>query len=166
MKFLVRWLIDWPRSVAQHLTWLAPLFARITVGWVFMLTGWGKLNDLPRITQNFVEWGIPFPHILTPFTSGLEFFGGIFLMLGFMTRIAAGGLGITMLVAIKAARWADVGSLSDLLGLDEFEYLALYLWLAIAGPGPVSVDYLLQRWYDRSARGGVPSAGAVVERAT
>ena len=165
MKFLVRWLIDWPRSVAQYLTWLAPLFARITVGWVFMLTGWGKLTDLPRITQNFIDWGIPFPHVLTPLTASIECFGGLFLLLGFMTRISAGALGVTMIVAIKAARWGDVSSLSDLLGLDEFEYLALYLWLAIAGAGRVSLDYLIQRWYDRDARGGVVNAGALADRA-
>jgi putative oxidoreductase len=38
-----------------------------------------------------------------------------------------------------------VDSLETLLGFDEFEYLALFLWLAIAGPGPLSLDYLLQR---------------------
>ena len=59
-----------------------------------------------------------------------------------------------MIVAIKSARWGDVDSLETLLGFDEFEYLALFLWLAIAGSGSVSLDYLLQRWYDRTTRGG------------
>src|SRR5581483_9347614 len=153
MKFLVRCLIDWPRSVAQSLTWLAPLFARITVGWVFLLSGWGKLNNLPQITENFISWGIPFPHVLTPFTSGVEFFGGMFLLAGFLTRISAGALGITMIVAIKAAKWDQVDSLETLLGFDEFEYLALFLWLAVAGAGRVSLDWLIQRWYDLTARG-------------
>lgn len=149
MKFLVRWLIDRPRSVAQYLTWLAPLFARITVGWVFLLSGWGKLHNLPQVTENFIGWGIPFPHFFTPLTSGIEFFGGLFLLLGLLTRISAGALGVTMIVAIKSARWADVDSLETLLGFDETEYLALFLWLAIAGAGSFSLDYLLQRWYDR-----------------
>ena len=146
MKLIVQWLIDWPRRVAAHLMWLAPLFARITVGWVFMWTGWGKLQNLPQITENFISWGIPLPHILTPFVSGVEFFGGLFLLLGLLTRISAGALGITMLVAIRSAKWADVHSLGDLLGLDEFEYLALFLWLAIAGAGAVSIDRWLERW--------------------
>jgi putative oxidoreductase len=150
MKFLVRWLIDWPESVARHLMWLAPLFARITVGWVFLWSGWGKLNNLPQVTENFVGWGIPFPHFFTPLTSGIEFFGGLFLLLGLYSRISAGALGVTMIVAIKSARWADVDSLETLLGFDEFEYLALFLWIAIAGPGVVSLDCLLQRRYGRS----------------
>ncbi len=162
MKTLVRWLIDWPRGVAQYLTWLGPLFARITVGWVFLWSGWGKLNNLPRITESFIGWGIPFPHFLTPLTACIEFFGGIFLLLGLLTRISAGALGVTMIVAIKAARWGEVDSLETLLGFDEFEYLALFLWLAIAGPGVLSLDHLLQRWYDRSARAGGSSARAAV----
>jgi putative oxidoreductase len=150
MNILVGALIDWPRRVAQYLAWLAPLFARITVGWVFLLSGWGKLNNLPQVTQNFIDWGIPLPHLLTPFTSGVEFFGGAFLLIGLLTRISAGALGITMIVAIKAAKWGDVDSLETLLGFDEFEYLALFLWLAIAGAGKASIDYWLERWYLRA----------------
>ena len=95
------------------------------------------------MTENFIGWGIPFPHLFTPLTSGIEFFGGLFLLLGLLTRISAGALGVTMIVAIKAAKWGDVDSLETLLGFDEFEYLALFLWLAIAGAGTVSLDYLL-----------------------
>ena len=158
MRFLVRWLIDRPRRVAAYLTWLAPLFARITVGWVFLWSGWGKLHNLAQVTDNFIGWGIPYPQVLTPFVSGVEFFGGLFLLLGLLTRISAGALGVTMIVAIRAAKWADVDSLETLLGFDEFEYLALFLWLAIAGPGVISLDSQLQRWYDR----GSGQAGAAV----
>jgi putative oxidoreductase len=56
-----------------------------------------------------------------------------------------------MIVAIKAAKWSDVDSLETLLGFDEFEYLALFLWLAIAGAGTVSLDYLLMRKSRRPA---------------
>ena len=160
MRFLIQWLIDWPRRVAGHLAWLAPLFARITVGWVFLWSGWGKLHALPQVTENFVGWGIPAPQLLAPFTSGVEFFGGLFLLLGLLTRVSAGALGITMIVAIASAKWADVDSLETLLGFDEFEYLALFLWLAIAGPGAVSVDRWLQRWFDRGAAASAAGARA------
>src|ERR1700744_3088991 len=116
MNIVIGSLIDWPRRVGQHLLWLAPLFARITVGWVFLWSGWGKLNSLPRITEAFIGWGIPFPHFLTPLTSCIEFFGGLFLLVGLLTRISAGALGVTMIVAIKSAKWADVDSLETLLG--------------------------------------------------
>ena len=99
MKTLFDWLLDWPERIAKHLAWLAPLFARIVVGWVFMWSGWGKLHNLPAMIENFRGWGIPFPQLLTPFVSGVEFFGGIFLLLGLMTRISAGALGVAMNVA-------------------------------------------------------------------
>jgi putative oxidoreductase len=145
MNVLNQILIDWPRRVASHLQWLAPLFARIVVGWVFLWSGWGKLHNLPAVTQNFIGWGIPLPHLLTPFVAGVEFFGGALLLLGLMTRISAGALGVTMIVAIISAKWSDVDSLETLLGFDETEYLALFLWLAIAGAGRLSLDYLLER---------------------
>jgi len=55
MNLLVDWLIGWPERVARPLSWLAPLFARIVVGWVFLWSGWGKLNDLPQVTENFIS---------------------------------------------------------------------------------------------------------------
>jgi putative oxidoreductase len=145
MNAIVTVLIDWPRQVAAYFTWLPPLVARIVVGWVFLWTGWGKLNALPRMIENFRSWGIPYPEVLTPFVSGVEFFGGILLLVGLLTRIAAAPLVVVMAVAILSAKGADIDSLETLLGFEEIAYLTLFLWLAIAGPGPVSLDYLLTR---------------------
>ena len=77
--------------------------------------------------------------------SGVEFFGGALLLLGLMTRVSAGALGVVMIVAVKSAQWDDVDSLQTLLGLEEVIYLALFLWLAIAGAGSASIDYYLER---------------------
>ena len=143
MNFIVNLLILLPARIASYFAWAGPLIMRLVVGYVFMLTGWGKLNNLPQVTENFIGWGIPFPHFLTPLTSGIESFGGIFLLLGLLTRISAGALGVTMIVAIRAAKWADVDSLETLLGFEEVTYFAAFLWLAIAGPGAASLDRLL-----------------------
>ena len=147
MKNLVAVMIDWPQRVAQHLQWLGPLFARVVVGWVFMWTGWAKLTHLPIVTENFVGWGVPYPELLAPFVSGVECFGGMFLLLGLMTRISAGALGVVMIVAVRAAKSEDIDSLLTLLGFEEIMYLAIFLWLAIAGPGTIAIDRVLQkRW--------------------
>jgi putative oxidoreductase len=145
MQALVNALIHWPRSVARHLEWLGPLFARIVAGWVFLWTGWGKLTHLPLVTQNFAGWGIPAPELMAPLASGIEFFGGILLLLGLLTRIAAGALGVVMIVAVAAVQWPEVDSFLTFVGLEEIMYLALFLWLAIAGAGRVSIDALLER---------------------
>ena len=96
MNKLTDWLIGWPERVARHLQWLAPLFARIVVGWVFMWSGWGKLHNLPAITENFAGWHIPAPQILAPFVSGVELFGGIFLLGGVIVYLVG-------IFSIKAA---------------------------------------------------------------
>ena len=143
MNFIVELLILLPARIASYFSWAGPLIMRLIVGYVFMLSGWAKLNDLPQIIQNFTEWGIPFPKILTPFVSGVEFFGGIMLLLGLFTRIPAAMLAVVMLVAIKSAKWESVDSLETLLGFEEAAYFAGFMWLAIAGPGAASLDRLL-----------------------
>ena len=151
MKFLIDFLVNGPERLSAHFAWLPPLFARLVVGWVFLWSGWGKLNALPFVTQNFIEWGIPFPHVLTPFVSGVEFVGGLLLLLGLFTRIAAAPLIVVMIVAIVSAKWGDVDSLGTLLGFEEVLYMALFGWLAVAGPGPISLDRLLQNWREQQA---------------
>jgi putative oxidoreductase len=153
MTFLVGLLIDWPGRLAAYFSWLAPLVARVTVGWVFLWSGWGKLNDLPAVIENFVGWGIPFPNILAPFVSTIEFLGGLLLLLGLFTRLAAVPLIIVMVVAVLTAKWPEVDSLETLLGFDEVAYLALFLWLAVAGPGPISCDSVLQQSGSRDIAG-------------
>lgn len=150
MSFLVNLLIALPARIAAFFPWAGPLVMRVVVGYVFMLSGWGKLNALPQVIQNFTEWGIPAPHILTPFVSCVECFGGAMLILGLFTRIPAGMLVVVMIVAIKSAKWGDVDSLETLLGFEEMTYLAGFLWLAIAGPGAVSLDHLLVRRFGRA----------------
>jgi putative oxidoreductase len=145
MKFIVNLLISLPAHIASYFAWAAPLIARVIVGYVFMLSGWTKLNNLPVMIERFTEWGIPMPKILTPFVSGVECFGGAMLILGLFTRIPAAMLAVVMLVAIKSAKWDDVDSLETLFGFEEATYFAVFMWLAIAGPGAASLDYLLLR---------------------
>jgi putative oxidoreductase len=143
MYFIINLLILLPAQIASYFSWAGPLIMRIIVGYTFMLSGWGKLTHLEQVTENFVGWGIPFPNILTPFVSGVEFFGGAMLILGLFTRIPAAMLAVVMVVAIKAAKWGDVDSLETLLGFEEATYFAGFMWLAIAGPGAASLDRLL-----------------------
>jgi putative oxidoreductase len=143
MAVLVDWLVGWPERTARRIDWLAPLAARITLGWVFLWAGWGKLQSLPRITEAFTEWGVPFPQLLTPFVAGVEFVGGVLLLLGLLTRISAGALAVVMIVAIRVAKWQYVDSAETLLGFDETAYFAMFLWLAVAGAGRLSVDHWL-----------------------
>lgn len=142
---LLNFLILWPKHVASYFEWAGPLLARVVVGYTFMVTGWGKLQNLEAITENFIHWGIPFPHFMTPFVASWECFGGLFIIFGLMTRICGGALAVTMIVAIASAKWSDVDSLETLLGFEESTYFAVFTWLAICGAGKASLDYLVER---------------------
>ena len=145
MNAFVTVFYDWSLAVARPFRWLAPLAVRIAVGVVFAQTGWLKLNALPRMIQNFSEWGIPAPEILTPLACGIEFVGGLLLLVGLLTRFAAVPLMIVMVVAIIAAKASEIDSIVTLLGFEEVSYFVMFAWLAIAGPGPVSLDHFVLR---------------------
>lgn len=143
--FLRDYLFIWPKRTADHIPWLGVLIARFIVGYTFMLSGWGKLNNLDGVIEFFGSLGIAAPHILAPVVSGWEFFGGFFLIIGFLTRISAGGLAVIMLVAIASAKWAEITDLYDLVSNPEAAYFAIFAWLAVSGAGRVSLDHLIER---------------------
>ena len=150
MNLFITVFYDWSKVVAGWVSWLAPLAARITVGWVFLWSGWEKLQILPTMVKRFAEWGIPAPEIMAPLASGIEFVGGTLLLVGLLTRFAAVPMMIVMVVAIASAKWADVDSLETFLGFEEVSYFVMFAWLAIAGPGPVSVDHFVLKASGRS----------------
>ncbi len=138
-------LISLPKKIAANFEWAGPLLARVSIGYIFMLTGWSKLQILPTMIERFTSWGIPFPEIMTPIACGVEFGGGVLLMLGLMTRISAGALAVTMVVAIASAQWENVTSIEDLFWLSEFAYFVIFTWLAIAGAGKASLDHFIEK---------------------
>lgn len=77
-----------------------PLLAlRLFLAPVMIVAGWHKFEDLEATIVGFGHLGIPFAEILTPIAAGTELFGGIFLLLGFATRLIAIPLAMTMVVA-------------------------------------------------------------------
>jgi putative oxidoreductase len=152
MNAFVTVFYDWSLAIARWFTWLAPLAVRIVVGSVFLQTGWQKLHALPRMIQNFRDWGIPAPEILTPFASGIEFVGGLLLLVGLLTRFAAVPLMAVMVVAIISAKAGEIDSFVTLMGFEEVSYFVMFAWLAIAGPGPVSLDHFVLRAAGRTPR--------------
>src|SRR5690349_164638 len=87
--------------IAGAFTWLFPLLARVTVGWIFFQSGWGKLHNLEMVTDYFTELGIPAPALQATFASGTEFVCGALLLAGLATRYAAIPLIVVMLVALR-----------------------------------------------------------------
>jgi putative oxidoreductase len=132
-------------------SWLGPALLRLTLGVVFMGTGWGKLHSLDKVTDFFTELHLPAPHFQAVLVASTEFFGGLCILIGLVTRLAAIPLAITMIVAILTAKRDDIDGLQTLLGFEEWSYLVMYLSLIVLGPGKLSVDHLLARRLSRRA---------------
>jgi putative oxidoreductase len=132
-------------ALAKKLDGVALLVARLTVGVLFVSTGWGKVHDLAKVTSFFTELGIPMPGLNATVASYTELVCGSLLVVGLASRLASLPLVVTMIVAILTAKRAEVSGLADLFGLVEWTYIALLLVIAAVGPGPVSLDTAIAR---------------------
>lgn len=125
------------------------LLVRLYWGWQFAQTGWGKLQHLSHVTGFFRSLGIPAPGIMAPFVSGVEFIGGILLILGLATHITGLVLTIDMFVAYwTAERAALVSVVSDpgkFYGADSFTFFFAALIAFVFGAGLFSLDALIGR---------------------
>jgi putative oxidoreductase len=119
---------------------LNPLVLRFALAAIFIYHGldkiggadkeWGAAwmpgdNALPAVTQLAVAWG--------------ELLGGVAVLLGFLTRLAALGL-----IALMAGAIATVHGAHGFALPHGYEYnvaiIAMGLCLVLGGPGPVAVD--------------------------
>ncbi len=145
--------LDKARKAADKVAFMGPTLARLTVGLVFIGTGWGKLHSIPDVTEFFTTLGIPMPGFNARLTACTEFFGGLLILVGLGTRLVALPLAFTMTIAILTAKRSDITGIRSLVGFEEWSYLVFFLWLALAGAGKLSLDALIGKRmrHDRAA---------------
>lgn len=144
MKRVVNGYFQLTESITK-LDWLPVLLARISLGSIFILSGWGKLHAIEKVTEFFIELGIPFAGFNAVFVGLVEFICGLLLLFGLLTRLASVPLIATMIVALFTAKLSDTFSLTDFLAFEEFVYVVILLWFLIVGAGKVSLDQWLNR---------------------
>jgi putative oxidoreductase len=125
------------------------LAVRLYWGWQFAQTGWGKLHNIAKITDFFTSLNIPFPAVNAHFISGLEFIGGILLILGLASRPIALLLAGNMFVAYWTADHDALVSIFSDPGkfyvADPYTFLFASLIILIFGAGIYSVDTLIAK---------------------
>jgi putative oxidoreductase len=124
------------------------LAVRLYWGWQLIQSGWGKLHNLPKVTEFFTSLNLPMPAQMAVFISCVEFFGGIFLAIGLLSRLTALVLTVNMIMAYVTA---DTEALRSIFSdPDKFYAAAPYVFLIasliilIFGPGKLSLDTILE----------------------
>ena len=123
---------------------LGLLVLRVVLGTVFLAHGAQKLfvYGFAGVTGAFTQMGAPLPGITGPMVALVEFFGGIALIVGLLSRLAGFGLAATMLGAIvlvhAAAGFFAPNGVEFVLTL-----LAGALAIAVTGAGRYSLDHVL-----------------------
>ena len=136
---------------------------RIVLGFVFFahgaqkVLGWFGGNGLDATMNSFTHTlGIPAP--LAALAILAEFLGGIGLVAGLLSRVAALGIGVEMIVALLLVH-APHGFFMNWSGNQKgegFEYhllaIAMAFLVVVRGAGAWSLDRGLDAWLTRSAR--------------
>ncbi|MBX0301118.1 DoxX family protein [Cryobacterium sp. 1639] len=130
----------WPASPS-----LALLVLRLAVGAVFIAHGAQKVfvYGFAGTSGSFADMGVPLAEVAGPVVALLELIGGVLLVLGLGTRIAAAALAVDMLVAtllvhLTAGIFVAEGGYELTLVLG-----ATAVALVLAGAGRYSVDAAL-----------------------
>ena len=117
----------------------AALALRLALGAVFMAHGWSKLTGPLGMAEGFniASWGWPYPVFWAWVVAIVETLGGLLVIVGLFTRIAAMLIAIVMAVALFKVRL----TLGFVDGFErEFSLFLIAIALVLGGPGALSID--------------------------
>lgn len=153
--------------LVRYSVYVAPavlLLIRLAWGWELAESGWSHLHNIEAMTQRFTKWGVPFPGVNVYISAGMELVGGVLWMLGLGTRLISVPMFFNFCVAYATASKEKIAALfphfianiDDVIDDAAFPFLVTSLILLAFGPGLVSLDALLKRYFfeERARRMG------------
>jgi putative oxidoreductase len=140
-------------SLLDYLQPLALLLVRVYFFWQLMITGFGKLTNLGKVSEYFASLGLPMPTLNALFIGSLECFGSALLIIGLASRPFALLIAIAMIVAYLVT--PDLEAVKLLFALPPhphhffkaapFPFLLASVLVLIFGPGKLSLDAFVKR---------------------
>jgi len=171
LRFFTHPPISGPKSI---------IAIRLMAGGVFFSEGLLKFAYVNQGVGRFTKLGMPMPGVLAPAVAVLEIGGGLLLMTGLGTRLLSAPFIIEMVVAILSTKIGLYLGTSPLpkppappvVGFwavlhesrSDYAQLLCCAFLLAAGPGPWSLDAVLQRRRSAGRKGAqrlADSTGAV-----
>jgi putative oxidoreductase len=163
LRSLIRWVFV-PAVTAPRAT----LLIRIMAGAVFLSEGILKFVYANQGVGRFTKLGMPVPEFTATFVGVLEIVGGLLLIFGLLTRAFAIAFIVEMIVAILSTKISLYLGTSPLplpaappkVGFwavmhetrSDFAQLLTCAFLLVVGPGPWSLDAVLQKRWGSGAR--------------
>ncbi len=128
------------------------ILIRLMVGAVFVSEGIQKFILAEQLgSGRFEKIGLPAPEFFGPFVGSFEIASGSFILVGFLTRLAAIPTIVIMLFAIaltKSQVLADQGFWEMMHGSrTDWAMLLGSIFLLMSGGGKFSVDKLISKRY-------------------
>jgi len=154
MRKIIRKITQWHEQFFDLVSYLhSPflLLVRLYWGWQLAQSGWGKLHNLPNVTEFFGSLGLPMPAQMALFIACVELFGGIFLALGLFSRITGLVLTVNMTMAYvigdREALLSFFSNPDKFIAAAPFAFLIASLIVLIFGAGRISMDTALRFFY-------------------
>lgn len=131
------------------------LVIRLYWGWQFFEAGRGKFANMAHVVSFFQDLGIPLPALNACIVATVETVGGLLLLIGLASRLAALPLAATMGVAYVTAHLDSVRHIfsdpENFTKQDPFLFLLAVLLVMSFGPGIFSVDYILRKFFRKNS---------------
>lgn len=119
----------------------AVVLARVLLGLVFLVAGWGKLNGFDGTVAYIASVGLPMPQLLAALAIIVELGGAVLLIVGFHARLAAFALAIFTALATLAYHMNIADPLQQIMFLKNLAIIGGLLMIKVYGPGPWSLSY-------------------------
>jgi len=124
---------------------IIPLVARVLLAALFILAGITKIMTFAGTTGYIASKGLPAPQVLAVLTILLEICGGLCLVLGFMTRLAALALAAFAIASAVLfhnfwAMEAAQAGVNQIMFMKNLSIAGGMLMLVYFGAGPLAID--------------------------
>ncbi|WP_273727026.1 DoxX family protein [Brucella gallinifaecis] len=127
-------------SITPQSNGVATLVARVFLSILFILAGFSKLTAISGTAGYFAGLGLPVPTATAVLVGLVEFVGGLAILVGFQTRIAAVIVALFTIGATLVAHMNFAEGMNAMMAQKNLAIAGGLILLALHGAGSISID--------------------------